>query len=67
MEICERTRSFGWTPGQRRPCGALRSFMGAWDWGSLSLTSHKMRAQCVRRWHNTFVSSRYASAVAEAV
>ena len=63
----EHIRSLGWEPGQRLPYGSTRSFMDAWDWGSLCKAPLWKRTKCVRTWHNVFVSSKYASAIAEAV
>ncbi len=71
MEIAgafdEHMRSLGWTPGDRFPYGGARSFMDAWDWGSMSRLPLRKRTHVVRRWHKAFLSSKYASAVAEAV
>eukprot|EP00959_Pyramimonas_sp_CCMP1952_P362518 7591909-Pyramimonas_sp.AAC.1 len=59
MEIAgafdEHMRSVGWAPGERFPYGGVRSFMDAWDWGSMSRTSLRRRTHVLRRWHKAFL------------
>ena len=42
---------FGWAPGARLPHNGARTFLNAWDWGTLAPNPASYRGRLARKWH----------------